>query len=220
MLKRGILQGVFSWDVHPPKQSMSLGSSRIEGWVPLCDGRRILFPGTSACSAAVWAQTQGCLAQPLWRQIIQNPRAGCGKSVALCFFLHRIPRWVYLQGSGGGWIPCGRCRNVCRERLFAICCGLGTGSREVPSGTASSRRAPSAAAGSALLPDQNVNVFAPTSVHVPGLLCDPGASCPTVGTWFGGAPPKDVFGDILVSAHGSSSLTVSTALLSQETHRV
>lgn len=96
MLKRGILQGVFPWDVHPPKPPRSLGSSGIEGWVPLCYGRRILFPGTSACRAAVWPQTQECLAQPLWRQITLNPGAGSGKSVALCF-LHQIPRWVYLR---------------------------------------------------------------------------------------------------------------------------
>lgn len=126
MLKRGILQGVFSWDVHPPKQPMSLGSSGTEGWVPLRDGRRILF----SCPAAVWPQTQQRLAQPLCRQITLNPGAGSGKSVAVCFFLHRIPRWVYLQGSVGGWIPCGLCRHVCRERLLAICCGLGEGSRE------------------------------------------------------------------------------------------
>lgn len=61
VLKRGILRGVFFWDMYPPKQPMSLGSSGIEGWVPLRDGRRILF----ACPAAVWPQTQQRLAQPV-----------------------------------------------------------------------------------------------------------------------------------------------------------
>lgn len=90
MLKRGILQGVFSWDVHPPKPPRSLGSSGIEGWVPLCYGRRILFPGTSACRAAVWPQTQECLAQPLWRQITLDPGLALG-NLLLCAFCTKFP---------------------------------------------------------------------------------------------------------------------------------
>lgn len=56
-LKRGILQVVFSWDLHPPKQPKSLGSSGIEGWVPL--RWEDSLPRTSTCPAAVvWPQTQ------------------------------------------------------------------------------------------------------------------------------------------------------------------
>lgn len=37
--------GCFSWDVNSPKQAKSLGNSGMEGWMPLSDGRRVLFPG-------------------------------------------------------------------------------------------------------------------------------------------------------------------------------
>lgn len=125
-------------------------------------------------------------------------------------FLHQIPRWVYLQGSVGGWIPCGRCRNVCRERLFAICCGWEWGAgrclqAQHPPGELPLQQQDQASC----LTRMSFLQQRKTSVHGPGLLCYPGASCPTVGTWSAGA--KGMWGvrDILVpTAHGSSSLTV------------
>lgn len=90
----------------------------------------------------------------------------------------------------GAWIPCGCCRNVCRERLLAICCGLGAGTGgpgrfgEVPS--ASSRRAPSGAAGSGLLPEQNINVFAPAEENLcawPRFAALPRSLLPHSGNW-------------------------------------
>lgn len=87
-------------------------------------------------------------AQPLWRQITLNSRAGSGKSVALCF-LQRIPRWVLPAGTSGSL-----------ERLSGAAAlhllRAGRGEQRpwqlwgAPSGTASSRRAPSGAAPSGL----------------------------------------------------------------------
>lgn len=113
-----------------------------------------------------------------WRQITLNPGAGSGKSVALCFFAPNSQ--VGLPAGISGRLDSLR---ALPERLSgAAACHLLRAGRGEQGGTASSGRAPSAAAGSGLLPDQNMDFQQrKTSVHGPGLLCYP------VGSRFGGA---------------------------------